>query len=231
MIVAGLDGFSRGWVAVILGDDKPSIHFLTHIDGLSGVRFDRAGIDIPIGLPQFDDDNHRRRCDLAARERLKPHTSRVFMGATRGLWDFASAADANKALKAQGLPGVSLQLWHLGPKITEVDAFVCANRSLDVRETHPELVFHRLNGGEPLPSKKTNEGIALRMSLLARSGFNEDVLEACLTKTRIGTGAKIDDVLDACACAIAARDFDFGFCLPASDPPTDACKLPMQIWY
>jgi phage-related protein len=44
----------------------------------------------------------------------------------------------------------------------QVDAFVRANPSLDIRETHPELVFQRLNGGEPLQSKKSEAGILLR---------------------------------------------------------------------
>ena len=231
MILAGLDGFSRGWVAVVLNSDEARIHFLSDIDGLSDLQFDRAGIDIPIGLPEIAGDNHRRDCDLAARDQLRPYQSRVFTGATRGLWDFATAADANRQLKARGLPGVSLQLWHIGRKIMEVDVFIRAHRSLDIRETHPELVFLRLNGGQPLPSKKLREGIALRQSLLTREGLDPATLNRWLAKDRVGTGAKTDDVLDACACAIAARDFDQGFCLPTGAPPTDPCGLPMQIWY
>ena len=49
-----------------------------------------------------------------------------------------------------------------------------------------------------------------------------------LADERIGTGAKRDDVLDACAAAIAARDI--AGCVPEGMPPRDAYGLPMQIW-
>ena len=107
----------------------------------------------------------------------------------------------------------------------QVDAFLRAHRSLDVREVHPELVFLRLNANKPLPSKKSEEGDSLRRTLLKRSGFRD--IDQWLTKTRIGTGAKRDDVLDACAVAIAARE-------PAGSvgsPPPDKHGLPMQIWF
>lgn len=231
MMLLGLDGFSQGWVVVALGGGAATLQFISHIDELRQLSCDRVAIDIPIGLPDIDGEEQSRACDLAARGRLKPHQSRVFTGAMRGLWNFASAADANTALKARGQKGVSLQLWHLGPKIMQVDAFVRAKPMLDICEAHPELVFHRLNSERPLPSKKTPEGIALRQQLLAQNGFDAQLLDLWLTKTRIGSGAKTDDVLDACACAIAARDLDRGFCLPPGEPPRDSCGLPMQIRY
>ena len=101
-----------------------------------------------------------------------------------------------------------------------------ADRSHDIREVHPELVFLRLNGGKPLPPKKSEEGDALRRRLLKRAGFRD--IERWLSKTRIGTGAKRDDVLDACAVAIAARE-------PVGSLPersqSDAKGLLMQIWF
>jgi predicted RNase H-like nuclease len=122
---------------------------------------------------------------------------------------------------------VSRQLWHIGAKIMEIDAFVRANASCDVREVHPELVFLRLNDNKPLPSKKSEEGDTLRRGLLKRQGIHE--LDMWLSSTRIGTGAKRDDVLDACAVAIAARDLAGS--VPAGAPPFDAHRLPMQIWF
>lgn len=231
MIARGLDGFGNGWVCVAIGDDRPGIYFVDHIARLKDMPFNRMAIDIPIGLPDISDTIYVRECDRLARQQLRPHQSRVFTGAMRGLWDFASAADANTALKARGQKGISLQLWHLGPKIMQVDTFVQANATLDIREAHPELVFRRLNRHKPLPSKKTPNGIALRRHLLAQNGFDGALLDGWLARERIGTGAKIDDVLDACACAIAARDFNQKFCLPDGDAPKDACGLPMQIWY
>lgn len=186
-------------------------------------KFDRAGIDMPIGLPE----RGLRDCDLEARTMLRPHASRVFTGARRGLWDHASLADANRALKQGGEAGVSIQLWNLGPKLVALDRLMTPDLQRRVREVHPELVFLRLNFGRPLPSKKTEEGIALRMRLLRREGFVE------LKDWIAGKAAavKTDDILDACAVAIGARDFTQGNVLPRGAARKDAKGLKMQIWY
>jgi predicted RNase H-like nuclease len=220
----GLDGFSRGWVAVCLDGDEQAISFHSDITDALSDSFDRAGIDIPIGMA----GDGERACDLLARARLRPHGSRVFTGARRWLWQlFSDPDEANKDALRRGQKRVSRQLWHLGPKIMEVDAHLRAHRSLDMREVHPELVFLRLNGNEPLPPKKSEEGDALRRRLLKRQGISD--IDRWLTQTRIGSGAKRDDVLDACAVAIAARDPAGS--VPEGLPQLDDYGLPMQIWF
>ena len=109
----------------------------------------------------------------------------------------------------------------------EVDAFVRADSSCDVREVHPELVFLRLNDNKPLPSKKSEEGDSLRRALLKRQGIRD--VDVWISRTRMGTGANRDDVLDACAVAIAVRDPAGS--VPEGGPRFDACRLPMQIWF
>ena len=86
----------------------------------------------------------------------------------------------------------------------------------------------RLNGGKPLPSKHTGEGIRLRTKLLRAQGFRE--IGRWLTPSD-RTGAKADDVLDACAVALAARDFHLSRVLPKGRAEKDARGLKMQIWY
>jgi predicted RNase H-like nuclease len=219
----GLDGFNKGWVAVSIDGGRHEIGFHADIAGALAEPFVRAAIDIPIGMS----DDGERLCDRLARERLHPHRSRVFTGARRWLWqEFDEPDAANRAASRRGQKRVSRQLWHLGPKIMEADAFVRARRRLDIREAHPELVFLRL-AGRPLPSKKTEEGAVLRRELLTRAGFVE--LDEWLRGSRIGTGAKADDVLDACAVALAARDVSG--CCPEGAPPHDAHGLTMQIWF
>jgi predicted RNase H-like nuclease len=222
--VLGLDGFTKGWVVVALDGDRREVTFHSNVADALSFPFDRAAIDIPIGMT----DNGERGCDMLARERLLPHASRVFTGARRWLWqEFSDPDRANQTAARRGQKRVSRQLWHLGPKILEVDTFVRANRSRDVREVHPELVFLRLNGGKPLLSKKTEQGRSLRRKLLKRSGFRE--IDRWLAEARIGTGAKQDDILDACAVAIAARAPAAS--LPQGTPPLDTHGLPMQIWF
>jgi predicted RNase H-like nuclease len=222
--VLGLDGFSKGWVAVLLNGDAKAVSFHPTVVEALSMPFDRAAIDIPIGLT----DDGERACDLLARERLRPHASRVFTGARRWLWqEFDDPDEANREALRRVQKRVSRQLWHLGPKIMEVDAFRRAHRSRDVREVHPELVFLRLNNGAPLPPKKSEEGDCRRRELLKRAGFRE--VDRWLNHDRIRTGAKRDDVLDACAAAIAAREPTGR--LPEGEPPLDRHGLPMQIWY
>jgi len=220
----GLDGYRRGWVAVLLDGDRQEISFYGDVAQALSRPFNRAGIDIPIGMT----DDGERDCDLLARAKLRPHASRVFTGARRWLWlEHSDPDDANREARRREQKRASRQLWHLGEKIMEVDAFVRANSSRDIREVHPELVFLRLNDNKPLPSKKSDEGDSLRRSLLKQQGFRD--LDVWLSGTRIGTGAKRDDVLDACAVAIAARDVAER--IPETIPPIDAYRLPMQIWF
>ena len=220
----GLDGFSKGWVAVLLDGDVHKIRFCRHIAEALSIGFDRAAIDIPIGMT----DDGERVCDLLARERLRPHSSRVFTGARRWLWqEFSEPDAANQDALRRGQKRVSRQLWHLGPKIMEVDAFVRANGARDIREAHPELVFLRLNAGMPLPSKTSEAGFERRRKLIKRQGIRD--IDQWLEVERIGTGAKRDDVLDACAVAIAARDVSG--CVPEDAPPRDAHGVAMQIWF
>ena len=220
----GLDGFSKGWVAVFLDGDVQEISFHRDVRQALSRPCDRAAIDIPIGMT----DEGERDCDLLARAKLRPHTSRVFTGARRWLWqEFSDPDEANREAQRRRQKRVSRQLWHLGSKIMEVDAFVRANPSRDIREVHPELVFLRLNGNQPLPSKKTIHGIALRRALLKKSGVRK--IDRWLTEDRIGSGAKPDDVLDACAVAIAARQ-PVGS-VPEGTPHLDAHGLPMRIWF
>lgn len=224
MIAIGLDGFRHGWVAVTLDGARRRIDFPADIGWLATKRFTRAAIDIPIGLA----DDGVRACDQLARARLRPHGARVFSGARRWLWQQFDDPDlANGEAVRRGQTKTSRQLWHLGAKIMQVDGFVRSQRRRDIRETHPELVFLHLNGGAPLPTKHSGQGLALRRALLMSAGFSE--LDHWLAVERRGTGAKRDDVLDACAAALAARDLHG--VLPDGDAPCDSRGLPMQIWF
>ena len=55
--------------------------------------------------------------------------------------------------------------------IRPVRVMLRTRRQERVRESHPELIFQRLNGDAPLPSKKTYDGIRLRRRILLDMGF------------------------------------------------------------
>jgi predicted RNase H-like nuclease len=194
----GLDGFNRGWV--VAGIDRIGNQYFDYSPSLSrllSVKYHRAMIDIPIGLP----DTGYRDCDLEARTRVG---NSVFLGARRSLLSFETFEQANRyywATEGRG-SGISQQLWHIREKIREVDDLVAKRSDANIFETHPEVIFAGLFGGK-LDRKTTAEGRSQRISVLERNGFS---LISRWLKWRYGTGIKADDLIDACACAIAARD-------------------------
>jgi predicted RNase H-like nuclease len=157
-------------------------------------------VDMPIGLP----DHGRRACDALARARLGPRRSSVFPVPVRSALAASSFADVT---------GLSIQGWHLVPKIREVDA--CWEPR--VRECSPELSFAVLAGAPMTHNKRTPEGQAERLAVLG------DVV----TKAR---GAATHDVLDAHACLRTARRIADGDALELGDAAVDAFGRPMRVY-
>jgi len=217
--VVGIDGCRGGWIAVTIDGRARRFAVLRAFAEIERVAAGRVLVDMPIGLP----DSLYRACDLAARAMLGAARSRVFLGARRPLLDFSDYGAANRWAKRDG-KGLSRQLWNILPKIAEIDRFITPRRQTWLLEAHPELAFRRLAGGHVLPGKKTAEGRRLRRDLAAASGFAE--IDTWLAQLA-GTGAGADDLLDACALALAARR-------PRrvqSPRAADARGLAMDIWY
>jgi predicted RNase H-like nuclease len=221
----GLDGYPKGWVAVWLDEHRqPEITFLHSIRELFDRPFDRAMIDIPIGLP----DLGYRACDIEAQRYLGQNRSRVFTGARRPLLSHRKREDAHAWAKATDGKGVSCQLFCLMEKIRQVDNAMTHESQTKLRETHPELAFQRLNGGCLLPKKKTPEGVEARRQILSKNGFTSI---DCLLAKRVGKGAKADDVLDACVCALVAKHMSAVHRLPKKPQEPDSRGLKMEIWF
>lgn len=226
MLAQGIDGCSSGWIGVTLHADRESAFeiaktFASMIPGDRAITY----IDIPIGLPESGD----RGCDWAARKLLKGARSRVFLGVRRPLLDrLGDYRAANAWAKADG-KGVSKQAFAILPKIAEVDRAMSPRRQRDIRESHPELVFCRMNGGVSLTSKHSPQGLRQRRDILARHGIS--VIDSWLESLR-GTGAKPDDLLDACALAWAASGAARGCAWRVKCPEArDARGLRMDIWF
>lgn len=216
----GIDGFRGGWAAVYIDDDGAS-HFdhSSSLDDLLSVPHSRAMIDLPIGLP----DLGYRQCDVEARRLVG---SRVFLGARWGVWKFKCHQDANNEYWRTGDKGISVQLWCIRSKLRDVNESMSPARQTKLRETHPELVFWRL-AGHALSNKKKESGRKQRIELLKKHGIGE--VDHWLGM-RKGTGIARDDLIDACACALAARDSRDR--LPrAKETPADARGVRMEMWY
>jgi len=153
----------------------------------------------------------------------------VFLGLRRPLLrHLGDYAAANAWAKTDG-KGLAKQSFAILPKIAEIDAIVLPERQRRLREAHPELVFARWNGGTALPSKHTPEGLAARRGHLGRRGFDD--LDLWLEKLQ-RSGAKPDDLYDACALAAAASEAMQGHARRVKCPETrDARGLRMDIWF
>jgi predicted RNase H-like nuclease len=201
-----------------------SVEVVEHI----GVVLDRVrrgelaavGLDMPIGLP----DAGPRASDAMLRARLGPRRSSVFATPPRPLLACTNHAEAVALGRAIDGRGISIQAFNLLPKIAQVDAAIDPGLIETVVEAHPESAFAELAGTPLTTTKRTAEGRAERLALLARP-FPRS--RALLT-TRL-TGAAPDDVLDAAAAAWSARRWATGTSVVLTDGTLDARGLPMRV--
>ena len=132
--------------------------------------------------------------------------------------------------------GLTIESFHLLPKIRQVDALITPALQDLVFEAHPELAFRRALGRPLLHNKKTPEGRAERFEALEReeSGRFRSIRRQfarrrpTLPRTRVAD----DDLLDAwMLSSTAARIAEGrGRALPP-EPPRDSRGLRMEIWF
>ena len=168
----GVDGAPGGWVAATITGAVPHqttaadiniAFFPTFAEILATAGpTDMIVVDMPIGLA----DDGQRPADALARERLGPRRSTFFPTPIRAAHDFEHWADANDHSKALTGKGISKQAWNLLPKIAEVDAVWCPDRSDLLLEGHPETSFAEMAGTPVLSKKATPEGRFERITLL-----------------------------------------------------------------
>lgn len=230
MRVLGLDGCRAGWFTVTLAPESGELTATLAANWSELVTEQGSAamvaVDMPIGLA----DAGPRGCDVAARELLpRGRKSSIFPAPRRYMLDCGSWVEAQAEGRHREGCGLSKQSWNILPKIRELDAALGPADQERVREAHPELIFHHLNDWEPLPGKRSSEGREARLGLLEASGITG--VEGLLN---LFPRAQVqpDDVIDAAACALAARRMLLGeaVCLP-ENPSRDARGLSMEIWY
>ncbi len=199
--VAGIDGCRTGWLVVesSLNLKEQSWRIAPNWNAI-GRDAQVIAVDMPIGISS----SGVRQCEVEARSVLTPFASRIFKTLPRGALRFAQKdwALANQWAKDQNCGGISKQIWNIRPKMIEIDVAITPGMQKRIYEAHPELAFARLNGGTPLVSKHGAAGLAVRKRLLMRAGFAK--LDKWLQDLR-GSGAKADDLLDACVLVLTAR--------------------------
>ena len=235
--VAGVDGCRSGWVVarldpaaprdrqaqphvtVALAPDIATVRTLT--DACAAVA-----IDIPIGLP----DAAHRRCDQLVRAALGPRRASVFPAPPRATLRATSYAEACRLARAATGRALSLQAYHLLPKIAAVDTALRDDPAWAARvhEVHPELAFACLDGGRPMPHPKRHPQGAADRRALVEALFPGAFARGRATVPR--RAAADDDILDALVCLWSAgRLATRGALRFPEDAPRDAVGLPMRI--
>jgi predicted RNase H-like nuclease len=230
-VLCGADGCKDGWVVATqdIGSGKTSTRRADSIQQICNT--DEAlvllAIDVPIGLP----DAGPRGCDIEARARLgRPRGSSVFPAPIRPMLSARSHAHACRIGRQCDGRGLTVQCWHILPKIREVDAYLREHPSdrTRIREVHPEVSFMLLAGRPMTYPKRQLAGRRERIALL-EPVFGDAVLRAIENRKTIG--AAPDDILDAFAALWSAKGvFDnAAVTFPARGPELDAEGIPMEI--
>lgn len=248
MTVAGVDGCKAGWIAVIRNAGTKAQVFGSFANLLAAMPDDAVvAVDMPIGLPDFTTKGGRGP-EALVRPLLGQRQSSVFSIPSRAAvhaetagftdldtWYAAHRRSSEVAMQTSEPPrGVSIQAFGIFAKIREIDALMMAQPELRQRviESHPEVAFWRLNGGQAmsLPKKIKGSvnpaGMEERKSLLARVGHDRSFLDQPAPR-----GAAADDFLDACAMMLIAERHSRGQTTSFSSPPArDINGIPVAIW-
>lgn len=198
VLVAGVDGYRKGWVAVSL-DPSGDVEVSTHstFEEVLSLRAEVIAIDIPID----PDGAGGRPTDAAARAFVGAvRASSVFPTPPRAALEARSYAEASELARRITGKGISQQAFALAQKILEVQALAATDER--VIEMHPEVSFCELAGGSILETKHTPEGLQRRRELLADVGVRlpgavpgvpeADLLDAAVgawTAARYASGA------------------------------------------
>jgi predicted RNase H-like nuclease len=228
----GVDGCSSGWFAVTYDPDEGLDYtlrpdFAAVVDAVPSA--DRLLVDMPIGLPE----GGRRACDEAARERLGSRASTVFFAPCRAVLDAPDHEAASALNRDRTGYGLSIQAWHLVPRIREVDATLRSSRATPpVVEAHPELCFAALGDGPVSVSKATAAGRTERLDRLRAVLPDVDATYEAWLDATLRKDVARDDVLDALVLAVsAAGPLARVPAVPDEQVPRDGVGLPMEIRY
>jgi len=235
MKTVGIDGCKAGWIAISLDKDDAKFWVIRSDEQLKETfeNFDRIFIDIPIGIAE---EEYVRTCDERLRKELGPdYSSSVFNPPIRSALYAPTYAEACMQSYSVTDKKVSLQSWNISPKIRVVDQLLQENKALreKVFESHPEMLFKRLNGGNTIFQKKqTSKGLKHRLKLLKDRDDNVADFYRDIKEEYRRNEVEEDDIVDAMALAYVARESEEAKLLSLpEEPETDSAGLTMAIYY
>jgi predicted RNase H-like nuclease len=196
-----VDGVPAGWVVARVAGGHVAWSVVDSAAAVLAVTAGchAVGVDVPLGLPT---GAAPRACDVACARRLGRGRSSVFPAPPREVLA-APTPEAARAV-ARRLTGraISLQTFHIGPKIRDWDALDVLPDG--VVEVHPEVSLRALAPDLAFAPKKTARGAGQRIAALSRW------LDPAAALGDLPGGARLDDVLDALAAAWSAQRWACG---------------------
>lgn len=226
---AGVDGCKQGWIAVFAQfkdgiAQNLEVDIVEDLDAVLNhpLQPELAALDIPIGLLDTRILGGRE-CDRLTRKCLGfPRSSSVFSPPARDILQAQSFDDVRGR-------GMTIQAWHILPKIRDVDHWMTPERQKRIFEAHPELAFWELAGRPMAGPKKRTRGRKERLDALAP--FFPDIHQWAADNRPPRKLAAMDDLVDALVLTRVAWRKATGQAKSLPDtPPKDARNLDMAIW-
>ena len=225
----GVDGCKGGWIAAVLDHGYLQFKKYDRIDKVIAEHpeFSAFLIDMAIGLRNNPD---QIRPDDVAKKELGEKAPSVFPIPSR-LAVYTEREDAQKEANKMTL-GKSLAKQSIAiiPKIRELDEFLNAHPEYKNRilESHPEVVFARLNGSVVLSKKKEYLGFMEREQILSEY-LNSTDLKGLWDESK-KLGCNLDDLMDAACLAVTGAMYAHGMCETIPEhPEQDEKGLYMQL--
>lgn len=197
----GVDGCRGGWMWCKISPTNVSYGFSQTLEALPFTEVSDLWIDMPIGLLP----STFRSCDQLAAKALGPRRHSIFAVPPHEMLSHHDYQEAVSHCRELTTKGFSIQLWHILPKIRQLQHFLLSKTKRPYfYESHPELCFSALTGGQSLTlNKKTSEGQKVRLDALSNYQLNPLANYDALTPAR-GRFVK-DDLIDATVLALAAQ--------------------------
>lgn len=207
MKTAGITGCKIGWLLVSfrMGEEKYQIIENTEALKEAIAFYDRIFIYMPIGL---EDVEYTRSCDDQLRKELgAEYADSVINPPIRPALDAPSYAEANMTSFEYTEKKLSLQAWNITPKIKTINALLCENEGWKdkVLESHPELLFQKMNGGMIYQKKNLKKGIRHRLELILKHEAKADDFFREIKEEWRRAEVGEDDIVDAMILAWYAK--------------------------
>ena len=225
MKTAGIDGCKAGWILITFDQGEEAYQILRTDDELKEAfkNYDRILVDMPIGL---EDENYHRECDTLLRKELgSEYSSSVFTPPIRPALHAPTYVEANMISYDFTEKKLSLQAWNITPKIRLIDRLLSEDTALRNRvyESHPELLYQKLNGGMIYQKKNLKKGIKHRLELIkAEENVADEFFREIKEEYRRNEVGE-DDIVDAMILAYyAKKSAESGLKTIPAEPETDS---------